>query len=201
MTFKLGISVRNPYLTTVKITKYWRNRYIAIGNACLGVFTNMVNLIKAKNCETITHVKVPTELLFPAGKKQKEQSSEKFKAINTQIWQWRRTLQRRKQKPRTPCHSTMQILRTSLRNQSKMLVTQALTGSADFQDENKTNSCQLSAKTPAGHTWSWADVCGRMTGNSNILPQQRRKQTRSSKSSNALKTTHWDAKVRKNQLW
>ena len=33
----------------------------------------MVNLIKAKNCETITPVKVPTNLLSPASKKRKEQ--------------------------------------------------------------------------------------------------------------------------------
>ena len=38
-------------------------------NACLGEFTNMVNLIKAKNCETITHVEVPTELLAPTAHK------------------------------------------------------------------------------------------------------------------------------------
>ena len=46
-------------------------------NACLGEFTNMVNLIKAKNCETITHVEVPTDLLSPTGKKRKEQSHQK----------------------------------------------------------------------------------------------------------------------------
>ena len=46
-------------------------------NACLGEFTNMVNLIKAKNCETITHVEVPTDLLSPTGKKWKEQSNQK----------------------------------------------------------------------------------------------------------------------------
>jgi len=49
-------------------------------NACLGEFTNMVNLIKAKNCETITHVEVPTDLLSPTGKKRKEQSHQKDSA-------------------------------------------------------------------------------------------------------------------------
>ena len=32
-------------------------------NACLGGFNHMVNLIKAKNCEIVTHVEVPTDLL------------------------------------------------------------------------------------------------------------------------------------------
>ena len=43
-------------------------------NSCLGEFTNMVNLIKAKNCETITHVEVPTELLSPSTTKRKKRS-------------------------------------------------------------------------------------------------------------------------------
>jgi len=46
-------------------------------NACLGEFTNMVNLIKAKTCKTITHVEVLTDLLSLAGKNRKEQISEK----------------------------------------------------------------------------------------------------------------------------
>ena len=40
-------------------------------NTCLGEFTHMVNLIKAKNCDIITHVEVPTDLLTPKSKKRK----------------------------------------------------------------------------------------------------------------------------------
>ena len=43
----------------------------------MGEFTNMVNLIKAKNCKTITHVEVLTDLLSPTGKKLKEQGTQK----------------------------------------------------------------------------------------------------------------------------
>ena len=32
---------------------------------CLGEFDHMVNFVKAKICETISHVKFPTELLRP----------------------------------------------------------------------------------------------------------------------------------------
>ena len=35
------------------------------GNAFLGGFTHMVNLIKSKNCDIITHVEVPTDILKP----------------------------------------------------------------------------------------------------------------------------------------
>ena len=40
-------------------------------NACLREFTNMVSLIRAKSCETISHVEVPTELLAPTFTKRK----------------------------------------------------------------------------------------------------------------------------------
>ena len=50
-------------------------------NACLGEFTNMVNLIKAKNCETITHVEVPTELLSPAATKRQVETMAKRQVV------------------------------------------------------------------------------------------------------------------------
>ena len=37
-------------------------------NTCLGEFTHMVNLIKVKNCDIITHVELPTDLLTPKSK-------------------------------------------------------------------------------------------------------------------------------------
>ena len=51
--------------------------------ACLGDFIYMVNLIKAKNCDTITYVEVPTELLHPtylqtSRKGQTQQEKRKF---------------------------------------------------------------------------------------------------------------------------
>ena len=50
-------------------------------NACLGEFTNMVNLIKAKNCETITHVEVPTELLSPSVTKRQMETTAKRNVV------------------------------------------------------------------------------------------------------------------------
>ena len=38
-------------------------------NSCLEEFTHMVNLVKAKNCEIITHVELHTYLLTPKLKK------------------------------------------------------------------------------------------------------------------------------------
>jgi len=47
----------------------------------LGEFTNMVNLIKAKNCETITHVEVPTELLSPSVTKRQMETTAKRNVV------------------------------------------------------------------------------------------------------------------------
>jgi len=56
-------------------------------NSCLGEFTNMVNLIKAKNCETITHVEVPMELLSIFVAKRKTERSETTAKGNENVGQ------------------------------------------------------------------------------------------------------------------
>ena len=53
-----------------------------IGNeACLGEFMALVHAISSKNCENISHVEVPTDLLEPSKKRKAQETDTKGKDV------------------------------------------------------------------------------------------------------------------------
>ena len=61
----LSHEVKTSILWIILLQSRWFAQGKMVGtNACLGEFTNMVNLIKAKNCAGITHDEVPSKLLL-----------------------------------------------------------------------------------------------------------------------------------------
>lgn len=62
----LSHEVNTSILWVILLQSWWFSQGKMVGtNACLGEFTHMVNLIKAKNCAGITHDEVPSKLLLP----------------------------------------------------------------------------------------------------------------------------------------
>ena len=61
----LSHKVKTSILWIILLQSRWFAQGKMVGtNACLGEFTHMVNLIKAKNCAGITHDEVPSNLLL-----------------------------------------------------------------------------------------------------------------------------------------